>query len=130
MSLGRDFYGSGGCYQGLAGRDASRLLAKGILFEESEDEAIKPLSQDEEEAMCQWLEHYQHKYEYLGPLLRAGGGLEARDGGCEAWVGDDGTGCRWRLVGDNGSTASSATATSESHLVVTQSQPQIESKVN
>lgn len=132
VSLGREFYGYGGCYQGLAGRDASRLLAKGILSEESKDEAAKPLYPDEEEAMRQWLEHYQHKYEYLGPLLRKEGGDENREGGCRAGVGDDDSmGCRWRLVGDAGGTVASAASTSEeSPLLVPQPQSRMGPKLN
>ena len=35
VSRGREFYGKDGCYAALAGRDASRLLAKGLLREET-----------------------------------------------------------------------------------------------
>lgn len=98
VSLGREFYGSSGCYHCLAGRDASRLLAKGILVEESPDEALEPLSPDELESMRQWLELYEHKYEYLGPLLRDDGTAADDSGGATNLVVDS-TGIRWRLVG-------------------------------
>mmetsp|Transcript_41982 Transcript_41982/g.89635 ORF Transcript_41982/g.89635 Transcript_41982/m.89635 type:complete len:203 (-) Transcript_41982:274-882(-) len=69
VSSAYGMYGDGGCYQSLAGRDASRMLAKGILEEESAEEAAVPLSAQEEETLRLWGEHYDFKYEYVGRLL-------------------------------------------------------------
>ena len=69
VSNGREFYGHDGCYRALAGRDASRLLAKGILEDEDAEEAKRPLSSYEESQLREWHEHFQFKYVLLGALL-------------------------------------------------------------
>lgn len=56
-----DFYGSDGCYTKLAGRDASRLLAKGILEPESAEDAKVPLQPLELQTLRDWREHYETK---------------------------------------------------------------------
>ena len=71
VSNGREFYGHDGCYRTLAGRDASRWLAKGILEEEEAEEAKRPLSGFEESQLREWHEHFQFKYVLLGALLPA-----------------------------------------------------------
>ena len=47
VTEGREFYGEDGCYHSLMGCDATRLLAKGILEQESEAESKEPLTWDE-----------------------------------------------------------------------------------
>ena len=56
-----DFYGPDGCYTKLAGRDASRLLAKGILEPESARDAKVPLQPFELSTLRGWCEHYETK---------------------------------------------------------------------
>ena len=68
VSNGREFYGHDGCYRALAGRDASRLLAKGRLEPESAAEAAEPLRRDELETLREWRELFEFKYVRLGPL--------------------------------------------------------------
>ena len=52
----------------LAGRDSSRLLAKGRLEPESAAEAAEPLRRDELETLREWRELFEFKYVRLGPL--------------------------------------------------------------
>ena len=68
VSRGREYYGAGGCYHALAGRDSSRLLAKGRLEPESAAEAAEPLRRDELETLREWRELFEFKYVRLGPL--------------------------------------------------------------
>ena len=68
VSRGREYYGAGGCYHALAGRDSSRLLAKGRLDPESAAEAAEPLRRDELETLREWRELFEFKYVRLGPL--------------------------------------------------------------
>ena len=62
-----DFYGPGGCYMKLAGRDASRLLAKGILEPESAEAAKVPLQPFELATLRDWREHYETKWAAAPP---------------------------------------------------------------
>mmetsp|Transcript_72177 Transcript_72177/g.120195 ORF Transcript_72177/g.120195 Transcript_72177/m.120195 type:complete len:214 (+) Transcript_72177:173-814(+) len=71
VSEGYSFYGAGGCYQALAGRDASRLLAKGVL-EENPEEAEAPLTVSEQHVLADWRQHYLQKYVFLGALTTSG----------------------------------------------------------
>jgi len=72
VSDARDLYGGEGCYAALSGKDASRLLAKGILRDESAAEAADPLAKHEEATLRDWHEYFSLKYPKLGPLeLRA-----------------------------------------------------------
>lgn len=66
---GRHFYGPGCEYHIFAGRDATRLLAKGILEEETAVE--KPLSYVERAALAGWLLTFKAKYEFVGRLAGA-----------------------------------------------------------
>ena len=66
---GRTFYGATGCYVGLVGSDATRLLAKGILEAESETEAHQPLSGAEVLTVQEWHAHYRARYPLLGRLV-------------------------------------------------------------
>mmetsp|Transcript_66799 Transcript_66799/g.159842 ORF Transcript_66799/g.159842 Transcript_66799/m.159842 type:complete len:161 (-) Transcript_66799:249-731(-) len=65
---GRDFYGKDGPYEVFAGRDATRLLAKGIL-NEAEDNG-QPLTAMEQEVLQGWKEHFTFKYDDCGPLCK------------------------------------------------------------
>eukprot|EP00928_Gymnodinium_smaydae_P011146 TRINITY_DN14150_c0_g2_i5.p1 TRINITY_DN14150_c0_g2~~TRINITY_DN14150_c0_g2_i5.p1 ORF type:complete len:152 (-),score=32.48 TRINITY_DN14150_c0_g2_i5:184-639(-) len=65
----RHLYGGNGAYQALTGRDATRLLAKGIL-DDSEDDG-EPLTADELDAMRNWKEYFGEKYDDVGPLVPA-----------------------------------------------------------
>lgn len=70
VSAGRRYYGEGGVYHSLAGKDATRLLAKGIL-EESVEEAKAPLTFAEELTLRDWREHFAMKYDTLGSFVEA-----------------------------------------------------------
>lgn len=65
---GRHFYGPGCQYHVFAGRDATRLLAKGKLEEESPDEQLIPLSVGERAALAGWIWTFKSKYEIVGKL--------------------------------------------------------------
>jgi predicted heme/steroid binding protein len=71
---GRGYYERGGVYEELAGgRDAARLLAKGILTAESAEEAAQPLTPAQLATLHEWQEHFHMKYLHLGRLEEAGG---------------------------------------------------------
>ncbi|EER05119.1 membrane associated progesterone receptor, putative [Perkinsus marinus ATCC 50983] len=61
-----DFYGPGGGYHVFAGRDASRLLAKGILDEA--DDNGEELNKHELEQLDDWAQMFESKYPYVGTL--------------------------------------------------------------
>ena len=65
---GRNFYGPGGEYHIFAGRDATRLLARGKLEEETEEERSKPLTMAEKAALQGWMWTFKGKYEIVGEL--------------------------------------------------------------
>ncbi|KAL3941035.1 MAG: hypothetical protein SGBAC_004541 [Bacillariaceae sp.] len=65
---GRNFYGPGGEYHLFAGRDATRLLAKTIVREETAEEASKPLSIAERAALAGWMFTLKNKYDVVGKL--------------------------------------------------------------
>ena len=65
---GRNFYAEGGEYHALAGRDATRLLAKTKLEEETPEELDKPLSIAEKAALEAWYWTIKNKYDYVGKL--------------------------------------------------------------
>ena len=68
VSRGREYSGAGGCYHALAGRDSSRLLAKGRLEPASARSAAEPLRRLELETLREWRELFEFKYVRLGPL--------------------------------------------------------------
>jgi hypothetical protein len=70
---GMGLYGANGVYEALVGVDASRLLAKGILQPESEEEARQPLTRAEEQTLREWHEFYTFKYGRVGKLVERGG---------------------------------------------------------
>ena len=65
---GRNFYGPGGEYAIFAGRDATRLLAKGKLDEETDAEQQQPLNIAERAVLATWIYTFQNKYDIVGPL--------------------------------------------------------------
>lgn len=65
---GRNFYGPGGEYHIFAGRDATRLLARTKVEEETEEEASKPLSIGERAALAGWIFTFKGKYDIVGKL--------------------------------------------------------------
>jgi len=65
---GRHFYGPGCEYHVFAGRDATRLLAKGLLEEETPEDMKQPLSYVERAALAGWLLTFKAKYEFVGRL--------------------------------------------------------------
>lgn len=72
---GRHFYGPGCEYHVFAGRDATRLLAKGLLEDEPPDAVGQPLSYVERAALAGWLLTFRAKYECVGKLAGAGDAL-------------------------------------------------------
>ena len=65
---GRQFYAAGSEYNVFAGRDATRLLAKGFLVEETPEEAREPLNVAQRAALAGWLFTLKSKYEIVGQL--------------------------------------------------------------
>jgi membrane-associated progesterone receptor component len=65
---GRHFYGPGCQYHVFAGRDATRLLAKTKLEEETEAEKMIPLTIGERAALAGWIWTFKSKYEIVGKL--------------------------------------------------------------
>jgi len=69
---GRDFYGPGGPYAALNGRDASRALAtmKINVSEEEEARGVEGLSEDEMKTLREWRVKFEGKYPVLGRYER------------------------------------------------------------
>lgn len=65
---GRHFYGPGGAYHLFAGRDATRLLAKTMVEEETPEERAIPLTMGERAALAGWMWTFKSKYEIVGRL--------------------------------------------------------------
>lgn len=65
---GRNFYGPGAEYHIMAGRDATRFLAKNRLEEESEDEKRVELSIAEKANLEAWYWTIRNKYSRVGSL--------------------------------------------------------------
>lgn len=63
---GRNFYGLGGPYSIFAGKDATRLLAKGLLEEETLEVRTIPLTLGERAVLSTWVLKFKAKYECLG----------------------------------------------------------------
>ena len=63
---GRHFYLPGAEYAIFAGRDATRLLARSLLEEESEEAAARPLTTAEKAALTAWIWTFEAKYEIVG----------------------------------------------------------------
>ena len=60
--------GPGGEYHIFAGRDATRLLARTIVEEETPEDAAKPLNMGERAALAGWMFTIKNKYEVVGKL--------------------------------------------------------------
>jgi|EP00979_Chaetoceros_neogracilis_P010995 membrane-associated progesterone receptor component len=65
---GRHFYGPGCEYHVFAGRNATRLLAKSKLEEETEEEKAQKLNMAERATLKGWLWTFDGKYEVVGKL--------------------------------------------------------------
>lgn len=65
---GRHFYGPGCEYHIFAGRDATRLLAKSKLEEETEEEKSKKLNITDRASLQAWIYTFKTKYEIVGKL--------------------------------------------------------------
>eukprot|EP00535_Pseudo-nitzschia_heimii_P011616 CAMPEP_0197198902 /NCGR_PEP_ID=MMETSP1423-20130617/33612_1 /TAXON_ID=476441 /ORGANISM="Pseudo-nitzschia heimii, Strain UNC1101" /LENGTH=206 /DNA_ID=CAMNT_0042652749 /DNA_START=127 /DNA_END=747 /DNA_ORIENTATION=+ len=65
---GRNFYLPGCEYHIFAGRDATRLLARNKLEEESEEELKKPLNVAERAYLATWIYTFKSKYDVVGKL--------------------------------------------------------------
>ena len=69
VTKGWSFYGPGGGYSMLGGRDASRALAKMSLDEKDVDEPrIDDLTAEENKTLDEWVEKLGKKYTLLGDL--------------------------------------------------------------
>jgi membrane-associated progesterone receptor component len=65
---GRNFYGKGGEYHIMAGRDATRFLAKNRLEEESDEEKSVDLNIAERANLEAWYWTIKNKYQLVGSL--------------------------------------------------------------
>ena len=65
---GRNFYGPGGEYHIMAGRDATRFLAKNRLEEESDEEKAVELNIAERANLEAWYWAIKNKYDRVGSL--------------------------------------------------------------
>ena len=70
VTKGWSFYGPGGGYHMLAGRDASRALAKMSLdVKDVDDPNIADLSDEESQTLDDWIEKLSKKYTLVGKLV-------------------------------------------------------------
>mmetsp|Transcript_4653 Transcript_4653/g.11163 ORF Transcript_4653/g.11163 Transcript_4653/m.11163 type:complete len:236 (-) Transcript_4653:527-1234(-) len=65
---GRNFYLPGCEYHIFAGRDATRLLARNKVEEETEEEAKKPLNIADRAFLATWIYTFKNKYDIVGKL--------------------------------------------------------------
>mmetsp|Transcript_22196 Transcript_22196/g.46830 ORF Transcript_22196/g.46830 Transcript_22196/m.46830 type:complete len:439 (+) Transcript_22196:220-1536(+) len=77
VALSRNFYGPSGEYHAFAGRDASRLLAKGLTSAEDDTAKEAPLSLAERAALAAWAFSFKSKYDAVGVLRSAAQTAEA-----------------------------------------------------
>lgn len=68
VAMSRQFYGPGGEYHGMAGRDASRLLARSLRSIEEDRNPDAPLSLVERAALATWVYSFDSKYDVVGAL--------------------------------------------------------------
>lgn len=71
---GAQWYGPGAPYAALAGRDASRNLAKFTVVAPATDEYddLSDLNTTEMNSVREWEEQFKEKYDYVGKLLKPG----------------------------------------------------------
>ena len=68
VGTARDRYGPGAEYACFAGRDASRMLAKGLLVDEDNKSARLPLTVTEKAVLAAWVFSFKSKYPVVGQL--------------------------------------------------------------
>ncbi len=69
VSAGRGFYGKGGGYEMLAGRDASRALAKMSMdVADVDNPSVDDLHERERLSLDSWVERLKAKYKVVGRL--------------------------------------------------------------
>eukprot|EP00300_Choanocystis_sp_HF-7_P042121 c888_g1_i1.p1 GENE.c888_g1_i1~~c888_g1_i1.p1 ORF type:complete len:115 (-),score=24.26 c888_g1_i1:157-474(-) len=71
VTTGRSFYGPGGGYGALAGRDASRALAKMSLAEEDLELPADDLTAEEQQTLSDWVARFETKYPRVGTLANS-----------------------------------------------------------
>lgn len=71
VSPARGFYGPGGEYSIMAGRDASRFLGKNSVKEETDEERAVPLNVAERASLSAWAFSFKSKYDVVGRLATA-----------------------------------------------------------
>ena len=70
VSKGRDFYGPGGGYAVLGGRDASRALGKMLLTKDAvENPSLDDLDEKERGTLDSWFKKMSDKYPVVGKLV-------------------------------------------------------------
>ena len=71
VSPARGFYGPGGEYSVMAGRDASRFLGKNSVEEATDEERAEPLNVAERASLSAWAFSFKSKYDVVGRLATA-----------------------------------------------------------
>ncbi|KAK3852940.1 hypothetical protein Pcinc_035669 [Petrolisthes cinctipes] len=73
VTRGKKFYGPGGRYSALAGRDATRALATFSVddVKDSYDD-LSDLSSMQMDSVLEWEMQFTEKYDYIGKLLKPG----------------------------------------------------------
>lgn len=66
VTKGKDYYGKEGGYHVMAGKDASRLLAKNLLDPRKDNG--QPLTDTENQQLKQWQDFFENKYKVVGVL--------------------------------------------------------------
>ena len=75
VTKGRDFYGKGGPYNGFAGIDCSRALAKVSLDAKDLNDDVSDLYAAERDVLNDWCRKFDDKYPVVGKVL--GGAFDA-----------------------------------------------------
>ena len=71
VTKGRDFYGKGGPYNGFAGIDCSRALAKVSLDAKDLNDDVSDLYAAERDVLNDWCRKFDDKYPVVGKVLGA-----------------------------------------------------------
>ena len=69
VTKGRDFYGKGGPYNGFAGIDCSRALAKVSLDAKDLNDDVSDLYAAERDVLNDWCRKFDDKYPVVGKVL-------------------------------------------------------------